>query len=52
MRWTDLMNTEFEFHSVGQGLFYSGCVGEDSNAFCFVYDCGGRKRCIEHEVNS
>lgn len=32
------LNLSFEFHNVGQGLFYSGRIG----AFDFVYDCGSK----------
>ncbi|MBU7046671.1 MAG: MBL fold metallo-hydrolase [Theionarchaea archaeon] len=40
---------QFDFHDVGQGLFYSGDVG----GFNFVYDCGSFKRnYIEDAVES
>lgn len=32
--------TDFTFHNVGEGLFYSGEVG----SFNFIYDCGAEKR--------
>jgi len=31
-----MINCSFRFHPVGQGLFYSGRIGD----FSFVYDCG------------
>ena len=36
------INGRFRFHSVGQGLFYSGILNSDSTKkpFSFVYDCG------------
>ena len=34
------LTTEFTFHNVGQGLFYSGKIGR----FNFIYDCGAEKR--------
>lgn len=30
----------FEFRSVGQGLFYSGILNKGCDIFSFVYDCG------------
>lgn len=31
------------FHSVGQGLFYSGIISDyETESFVFVYDCGSR----------
>ncbi len=35
-----ILNTEFTFHNVGQGLFYSGRIDQ----FNFVYDCGASKQ--------
>jgi len=35
--------TSFMFHSVGQGLFYSGEVKGDKEVFRFVYDCGSQR---------
>ncbi|MBU7047213.1 MAG: MBL fold metallo-hydrolase [Theionarchaea archaeon] len=34
------MKVRFEFHKVGQGLFYTGKIGE----FNFVYDCGSKQK--------
>ena len=35
------MNTELCFHGVGQGLFYSCSIKDDScKTFNYVYDCG------------
>ena len=38
------INGAFRFHSVGQGLFYSGIISKKSShqfqTFNFVYDCG------------
>ena len=34
------MKVKFEFHKVGQGLFYTGKIGE----FNFVYDCGSERK--------
>lgn len=38
------INAAFRFHSVGQGLFYSGLLNKKGNnghsVFSFVYDCG------------
>ena len=48
------MNGKFVFHPVGQGLFYSGEIGEGNKSFRFVYDCGGNyiKREAEEYINS
>jgi len=32
--------TEFIYHNVGQGLFYSGKIMTSNSTFRFVYDCG------------
>lgn len=46
----------FRFHSVGQGLFYSGLLnkkdGKRQKVFSFVYDCGtaSAKRFLEEEI--
>lgn len=40
-----MIRSEFKFHSVGQGLFYSGRIWDDkdeSRCFSFIYDCGAR----------
>ena len=42
----------FKFHSVGQGLFYTGCIIDECIDFNFVYDCGGKKQYIDHEVDT
>ena len=34
------VNTEFRFHNVGQGLFYSGEIERSGSYLRFVYDCG------------
>lgn len=36
----------FNFHNVGQGLFYTGQIGD----FNFVYDCGGKRKYIDKAV--
>ena len=36
--------TNFIFHNVGQGLFYSGEVNFNKSIFQFIYDCGSQKR--------
>lgn len=47
----------FRFHSVGQGLFYSGIIRPEdpnpNNSFCFVYDCGSlsNKRFLKNEID-
>lgn len=54
------MNTvgSFRFHSVGQGLFYSGIIsskiGKRQKTFSFVYDCGTEspKKYLYQEVDS
>ena len=46
------MNAEFAFHSVGQGLFYTGSIFDGKNTYNFVYDCGGEIRYINHAVKS
>ncbi len=48
-------DTRFEFHNVGQGLFYSGEINFESNKikkrFLFVYDCGSEKKAkIDYEI--
>lgn len=40
----------FQFHSVGQGLFYSGVIENGSDSFVFVYDCGGSNKSIVGEA--
>ncbi|HEX2956440.1 MAG TPA: MBL fold metallo-hydrolase [Chitinispirillaceae bacterium] len=35
---------EFEYHPVGQGLFYSGHLVFDDEDYTFVYDCGSEMR--------
>lgn len=42
----------FKFHSVGQGLFYTGCIIDECIDFNFVYDCGGKKQYVDHEVDT
>jgi hypothetical protein len=39
-----MVDISFKFHPVGQGLFYSGIIKENSvgNSFSFVYDCGSK----------
>ena len=35
-----MIKSFLEFHSVGQGLFYSGIIsGGGTESFVFVYDC-------------
>jgi hypothetical protein len=34
------MKAKFNFHGIGQGLFYSGKLSSNSKTFSFVYDCG------------
>lgn len=46
------MTGNFTFHSVGQGLFYSGIINNEPNKpFIFVYDCGSsykyKKECSQ-----
>ena len=43
-RYTKILTACFTFHNVGQGLFYTGEIG-DLN---FVYDCGSDKRNLRH----
>ena len=39
------LKAEFEYHNVGQGLFYSGeIVGSNGYIFKFVYDCGSTNK--------
>jgi|Deesub1362A_J573_1020465.scaffolds.fasta_scaffold00704_10 glyoxylase-like metal-dependent hydrolase (beta-lactamase superfamily II) len=38
------VNTNFTFHNVGQGLFYSGEISSSQNIFRFIYDCGSFQR--------
>lgn len=40
------VETNFEFNSVGQGLFYSGSITNDNLKFYFVYDCGSSSKDI------
>ncbi len=46
----------FRFHSVGQGLFYSGLLstkdGKHQKVFSFVYDCGSKsaKKFLDEEI--
>lgn len=47
-----MMNASFEFHPVGQGLFYTGNIYDEGTPFSFVYDCGGEKRFIGREIES
>ncbi len=35
---------EFEFHPVGQGLFYSAHLESEDDDYTFVYDCGSEMR--------
>lgn len=35
------IETKFQYHNVGQGLFYTGRIGDDYN---FVYDCGSKPK--------
>ena len=36
-----MIDIDFEFHPVGQGLFYSGIfTHRNGNQFSMVYDCG------------
>lgn len=42
-------DVKFDFHKVGQGLFYTGKISRETNDgeirdFNFVYDCGSQKR--------
>lgn len=43
----------FTFHSVGQGLFYSGTINIDGTERHIVYDCGTffEKGLLQHEIN-
>lgn len=48
---------EHIFHPVGHGGFNTGVIWSDSDAFSFVYDCGGgkashRNRCIDKFLRS
>lgn len=38
--WKKLIG-DFTFHSVGQGLFYSGSIYTSNSSFNIIYDCGG-----------
>lgn len=40
MRYGRTFSTHFTFHNAGQGLFYSGRIGD----FNFIYDCGSEKK--------
>lgn len=44
-----MIKNEFEFHPVGQGLFYTGIIGD----FVMVYDIGtlSRQKYIENEID-
>lgn len=35
-----MVNGHFNFHGIGQGLFYSGQICHKGDVFNFVYDCG------------
>ncbi len=35
--------TEFTFHNVGEGLFYSANIKLSTSSFRFIYDCGSRQ---------
>ena len=51
--------TDFIYHNVGQGLFYSGNLVTPSSNFRFVYDCGSENiqlvstsiRRFKHDIN-
>jgi len=53
------VETEFIYHNVGQGLFYSGNMTFNSTFFRFVYDCGSENiqlinasvRRFKHDIN-
>ena len=44
------MINHFTFHSVGQGLFYTGCLNHGD--YTFVYDCGSTSKThLQSEIN-
>ncbi|WP_143106771.1 hypothetical protein [Neomoorella thermoacetica] len=42
------IDCEFQFHNVGQGLFYTGSIGD----FRFIYDCGSLPMAWAHKAVS
>lgn len=48
------INAAFRFHSIGQGLFYSGLISKSHSTFSFVYDCGteSSKFFLQQEIDS
>ena len=48
IRQKKALTAEFTFHNVGQGLFYTGKVGN----FNFIYDCGSERRTHLYSVIS
>ena len=39
-----MVKSVFEFHNVGQGLFYSGIISNRNDNFAIVYDCGSASK--------
>lgn len=48
------VNCNTEFHNVGQGLFYTGHIFDESNDFYFAYDCGtfSTEKYITQEIDT
>ena len=50
-----MINANFNFHSIGQGCFYTGSIkllNQNPNTFNFVYDCGSisKESCLDDEI--
>lgn len=47
-----MVKSLLEFHSVGQGLFYSGIIRSNTGgSYVFVYDCGSKQNELHDEID-